>query len=226
MAQMRLDSLGHEVKNSVSITNERGDLIEYTIYSEGDTLKEKYSYDSNHHITKVQASKNDSVWRLKSKRVQDEKRNRETIFEYDEDGTVYRTEYMNDSYGNNIWNKFYQDDHLKYIHLFYWNAPCMPDSIVRFDSDSNRTGEKKVFKYSEDLLVEKTSYKDGEVIEIEKFRYNELGLRELTIYELRNSYRYSTTIEYDGELPVAETSIYTSLPYSYADTTRYIWKYR
>jgi len=226
MTYVRVDSNGLETKSSVAINNERGDLKEITFYTDTDTIKEKYSYDSNNRITKVQVSTNDRDWRLKMKNVYDDKNNRETNFEYDEKGIVYRTEYLNNSFGKNISNRFYIDDQLKSIHLFYWTDNCKLDSIVRFDADSNKTGEKLILNYNDLLLTDKTKYQDGQAIEIEKFEYNELGLQELIIYEVPNEYRQSTVIKYEGELPVSETSIYKSLTDDYTDTTRYKWKYK
>lgn len=226
MANLRLDSLGRETKSSVAINNERGDLIQITFYNDGDSTKEKYSYDPKNRIKKVHVSTNDRDWRLKMKNVYDDKNNRETNFEYDENGIVYRTEYLNDSYGKNISNRFYIDDQLKNIHLFYWTDNCMLDSIVRLDVVSNKTGEKLILNYNDHLLTDKTKYQNGQAIEIEKFEYNKLGLKELIIYEIPNEYRQSTTIVYQGELPMSETSIYSSLTDDYTDTTHYKWKYK
>lgn len=226
MANVRVDSNGLETKSSIAINNERGDLVQITFYSDGDSTIEKYSYDSSNRITKVQVSRNGGQWRLKMKNVYDDKNNRETNFEYDENGIVYRTEYVNNSHGKNLSNKFYIDDQLKNIHLFYWTDNCKLDSIIRFDADSNKTGEKLILNYNDHLLTDKTKYQDGQAIVIEKFEYNELRLQDLIVYEIPNEYRQSTTIKYKGELPVTETSIYESLTDDYADTTQYKWKYK
>lgn len=226
MANVRIDSNGLETKSSVAINNALGYLNEITFYTDADTIKEKYSYDSKNRITKVQVSSNDVEWRLKMKNVYDDKNNRETNFEYDENGIVYRTEHVNNSHGKNISNRFYINDQLKHTNLFYWTDNCKLDSIVRFDADSNKTGEKLILNYNDHLLTDKTKYQDGQVIEIEKFEYNKLGLKELIIYEIPHECRLSTAIKYEGELPVSETSIYKSLTDEYADTTQYKWNYK
>jgi len=101
----------------------------------------------------------------------------------------------------------------------------MLDSIVRFDSDSIRTGEMTIMSYDKNLLNSKIKYANGQVIEKEEFRYNASGLQTMMVYEIPNDYRASTSIKFDNGLPVTETMIYQSLADDYTDTTRIKWKY-
>lgn len=226
MTCIKLDSIGHESISSIAINNEHGDLVQITYYSDKDSTTEKYTYDNQNRITKVHVSQNGGDWRLKMKNTYDDINKRETNLEYAENGTVYRTEYLNNSNGKNISNRHYVDDQLKNIHLFYWTDNCLLDSIVRLDADSNKTEEKMIMKYDNNLLISKTKHKDSQMIEMENFEYNEQGLIELTIYEIPNEYRQSTSIKYKGELPEYETMIYQSLTDDYSNTTKYKWKYK
>jgi hypothetical protein len=226
MASVKTDSTGKEVISAEAINDELGNLKEVTFFSDTNHITEKYTYDKLNRMTEVYVLRNGKDWSLQMKNVYNELQERETNFEYAEDGTVYRTEYLNNPSGKNISNRFYIDDQLKHINLFYWSNDCLLDSVIRFDADSSKTGGKVVMSYDKGLLKSRLTYEHQRVLEIEKYEYNDQGLRSLVIYEIPNESRRSTITTFENKLPISEMIIYESLTDGYQDTSQLKWSYK
>lgn len=182
-------------------------------------------YDTLNRLTQEDVKYPGEDWKLLSKNICNDSLLTETQMYYPKDKPSSYTHYINNPDGLNQMNYFYEDSTLQNIHQFYWNGDCKLDSIVRFDSDSNRTGQKKVFTYDRGLLKTESSYENDTLVKIDRYTYNYDHLDSKNVFEKIGDYRETYYFEYKDKLIINCTYIYEDLKDKYSDTTYYLNTY-
>ncbi len=182
---------------------------------------EKYTYDNSNRVLSRSYSTDSSSWTI------------DFIIEYDDElnnykKTVYKSEdieieviYFVDQKGRDKFIEYFENHKLSYIDSIYYSNSCLPDSIVRFETNGITSGEKIIQKNENDQVISKEHYSNNEVFQLEKFRYDGHDLVFYELTDFQNNLIRKNRLEYDKHLVIKET-------YSIIDEKRienFEWKY-